>query len=93
LEKIDLILAPTQPTIAFKIGQNTTDPLKMYLEDIFVAGPSLAGLPAISIPCGFSKGLPVGLQLIGPRFGEGKIFNVGHKYQEATDHHKKKPTI
>lgn len=93
LEKVDLILTPTQPTVAFKIGKNTSDPLKMYLEDIFVAGPSLAGLPAMSIPCGFSDNLPVGLQLIGPRFGEEKLFKVGHKYQEVTEYHKKKANI
>ncbi|MDD4902594.1 MAG: Asp-tRNA(Asn)/Glu-tRNA(Gln) amidotransferase subunit GatA, partial [Patescibacteria group bacterium] len=62
LSRVDFILTPTQPTPAFKIGENATDPLKMYLEDIFVSGPSLAGLPAISIPCGFANGLPVGMQ-------------------------------
>lgn len=93
LEKIDLLLTPTQPTPAFKIGENTTDPLRMYLEDVFVSGPSLAGLPAMSIPCGFSGNLPVGMQLIGSRFGEEKIFKVGCKYQEVTEYHRKKANI
>lgn len=93
LEKVDCILTPTQPTPAFKLGENTSDPLKMYLEDVYVSGPSLAGLPAMSIPCGFSEGLPVGMQLIGKRFDEEKLFNIGHKYQEATEYHKKKAEI
>jgi len=93
LTRIDCILTPTQPTTAFGIGENTTDPLKMYLEDIFVAGPSLAGLPAISIPCGFADGLPIGMQLIGRRFDEKRLFNIGHKYEQATEFHKEKPNI
>ncbi len=93
LEKVDCILTPTQPTTAFKIGEQLNDPLKMYLEDIFVAGPSLAGLPAISVPCGFSDGLPVGMQLIGKRFDEEKLFNIGHKFEQSTKHYNPKPKI
>jgi len=93
LESVDCLLTPTQPTTAFRIGENTQDPLKMYLEDIFVTGASLAGLPAISIPCGFDKGLPVGMQLIGKRFDEAMLFRVGHNYEKATEWHFKKAEI
>ncbi|MDD4332954.1 MAG: Asp-tRNA(Asn)/Glu-tRNA(Gln) amidotransferase subunit GatA [Patescibacteria group bacterium] len=93
LEKVDAIITPTQPTVAFKIGEKNSDPLQMYLEDIFVTGPSLAGLPAISVPCGFSEGLPVGFQLIGKRFNEGMLLRIGHNYQEATEWHNQKPSI
>ncbi len=93
LEKLDAILIPTQPTTAFKIGEQSDDPLKMYLEDIYQAPASLSGLPAISIPCGFAKDLPVGMQLIGKRFDEEKIFNIANVYQENTDFHLQKPKI
>ncbi len=93
LEKVDCLLTPTQPTTAFKIGKHSGDPLDMYLEDIFVSGASLAGLPAMSIPCGFASGLPVGMQLIGKRFDESRLFNIAHKYQENTDFHKQKPDL
>lgn len=93
LEKVDCLLTPTQPTVAFKIGKQSNDPLKMYLEDIFVTGASLAGLPAISIPCGFTKNMPVGLQLIGKRFDESMLLKVGQNFQEATEWHLKKAEI
>lgn len=91
--QVDLIITPTSPHTAFKIGQQVNDPLKMYLEDIFVTGPSLVGLPAISIPAGFSKGLPFGLQIIANKFEENKIFQAGFNYQKETDWHKKFPNI
>jgi aspartyl-tRNA(Asn)/glutamyl-tRNA(Gln) amidotransferase subunit A len=93
LKEVDVILTPTQPTAAFKIGEHTSDPLEMYLEDIYVSSPSLAGLPAMSIPCGFDNGLPVGMQLIGARFDESKLFQVGYQYQQITDWHLRKPGI
>ncbi len=93
LREVDVILTPTQPTVAYKIGSYAADPLQMYLEDIFVIPASLAGLPAMSIPCGFDNKLPVGMQLIGPRFGEGKIFRFASVYQKATDWHNKKAQI
>jgi aspartyl-tRNA(Asn)/glutamyl-tRNA(Gln) amidotransferase subunit A len=93
LKKVDCLLTPTSPHPAFKIGEKAADPLQMYLEDIFVTPPSLAGLPALSIPAGFVSGLPVGLQLIGPRFGESVLFRVGHQYQQATDHHLSHPKL
>jgi len=93
LNEVDVILTPTQPTTAYKIGEYSNNPLQMYLEDIFVIPASLAGLPALAIPCGFSNGLPIGLQLIGKRFDESKLFNVGYQYQENTDWHKQRPEI
>ena len=93
LREVAVILTPTQPTVAYKIGSYTADPLQMYLEDIFVIPASLAGLPAMSLPCGFADNLPVGMQLIGPRFGEGKIFRFASAFQQSTDWHEKKPKI
>ncbi|MFA5360272.1 MAG: Asp-tRNA(Asn)/Glu-tRNA(Gln) amidotransferase subunit GatA [Patescibacteria group bacterium] len=93
LEEVDCLLTPTAPHIAFKIGEQSSDPLKMYLEDIFVTGASLAGLPAISIPCGFDKNMPIGLQLIGKRFDEAMLFRLGRNYQAATEWHLKKAKI
>lgn len=93
LETVDCLLTPTAPHIAFKIGEQSSDPLKMYLEDIFVTGASLAGLPAISIPCGFDKNMPVGLQLIGKRFDEANLLKIGHGYEKATEWHLKKAEI
>jgi len=93
LENVDLLLTPTSPHIAFKLGEQSGDPLKMYLEDIFVTGASLAGLPAISIPCGFSQGLPVGLQLIGGRFGEETVLRAAYNYEQATDWRGNKPSL
>ena len=94
LKEVDILLTPTSPHVAFRIGEQQNDPLKMYLEDIFVTSPSLAGLPAISIPIGFSKEeMPIGMQLIGPRLGEGKIFKVAYLYQKETEWHTKKPSL
>lgn len=93
LKEVDVILTPTQPTAAYKIGAYDADPLQMYLEDIFVAPASMAGLPAISVPGGFDNGLPVGLQIIGPRFGEDKILNVADAFEKATDFSKQRPNI
>lgn len=93
LETVDCLLTPTQPHPAFKLGENTADPLKMYLEDIYVTGASLAGLPAVSVPCGFVNNLPVGMQLIGKRFAEKTILQVAHQYEEATNWHERKPEI
>jgi len=93
LEKFDCLITPTQPTIAFKIGKNDNDPLAMYLEDIFAAGPSLSGIPAFSVPCGFSHNMPIGIQFIGKRFNEEKLFKIAHTYEQATPHHKEKPNL
>lgn len=93
LETVDCLLTPTSPHVAFKIGEQASDPLKMYLEDIFVTGASLAGLPAMSVPCGFDQDMPVGMQLIGKRFDEATLFKVGYNYEQATEWHKQKPKI
>ena len=91
-EKCDVILGPTSPTTAFKIGAKIDDPVAMYLNDIYTIPVNLAGLPGISIPCGFDKGgLPVGLQLIGRYFDEARLLNVAYKYQQATDWHTRIP--
>ncbi len=93
-KKVDVILTPTSPTAAFKIGEKTADPLQMYLSDIFTISANLAGVPGISIPCGFtSNNLPVGLQLIGKHFDEESILRVAYAYEQSTDWHKRKPNL
>ena len=84
-------MGPTSPSPAFKFGEKTADPLTMYLEDIYTIGVNLAGLPGISIPAGQLDGLPVGLQIIGNYFGESKLLNAAHQYQQVTDWHKATP--
>ena len=89
--KVDLLIGPTTPTPAFEIGAKMNDPVLMYLNDIYTIGANLAGLPCLSVPCGFVDGLPMGLQLIGPHFAEAKLLNAAHQYQQATDWHKHAP--
>jgi aspartyl-tRNA(Asn)/glutamyl-tRNA(Gln) amidotransferase subunit A len=89
--QVDLLIGPTTPTPAFAIGAKIDDPVTMYLNDIYTIGANLAGLPALSLPCGFIDGLPMGLQLIGPHFSESKLLNAAHRYQLATDWHKRSP--
>ena len=91
-EQCDLLLAPVAPTTAPRLGESLSDPLQMYLSDIYTVSVNLAGLPGLSMPCGFdSRGLPIGAQLIGPHFGEGKILNAAHAFQLDTDYHKQTP--
>jgi len=92
-EKYDVIIGPTTPTPAFKIGEKTSDPLTMYANDILTIPVNLAGVPGISIPCGFSNGLPLGLQIIGKHFDESTIYRVAHAFEQATDYHKQKPAL
>lgn len=92
-EKYDVIIGPTAPTTAFKIGEKTKDPLTMYANDILTIPINLAGVPAISVPCGLSNGLPVGLQIIGKHFDESTVFQVAHAFEQATEHHKTKPQL
>ena len=83
LERFDVLLSPTSPTVAFPLGERSADPLAMYLCDVLTIPSNLAGLPGLSIPCGLSEGLPVGLQLIGPQFGENTLFRIGHALEQA----------
>jgi aspartyl-tRNA(Asn)/glutamyl-tRNA(Gln) amidotransferase subunit A len=87
----DVILGPTSPTTAFRLGEKAADPVQMYLSDIYTIAVNLAGLPGMSVPCGFSGGLPVGLQLIGNYFDEARMLNAAHQYQLATDWHTRMP--
>jgi len=89
----DLIIGPTAPTTAFKIGEQSDDPLTMYLNDILTIPVSLAGNPAISIPCGFANDMPVGLQLIGRNLDESTVLRAAHAYEQHTDHHKRRPNL
>jgi aspartyl-tRNA(Asn)/glutamyl-tRNA(Gln) amidotransferase subunit A len=90
-ETCDVIAMPVTPSVAFRIGEKVADPLQMYLGDIFTISVSLAGLCAISVPCGFSEGLPVGLQVIGNAFAEQSILRVAYAYEQATEWHKRRP--
>ena len=93
-ERCEVIATPTSPTPAFNVGEKTENPLQMYLSDIFTISVNLAGLPGISIPCGFTKaGLPIGLQLIGKPFDEATVLKVAHAYEQATDWHLRKPPL
>jgi aspartyl-tRNA(Asn)/glutamyl-tRNA(Gln) amidotransferase subunit A len=93
-EAVDVIATPVAPTTAFKIGENSDDPLKMYLEDVFTIPASLAGIPGLSVPCGFDgAGLPIGLQLLGKAFDEATVLRVGHAYQQATAWHTRRPVM
>jgi aspartyl-tRNA(Asn)/glutamyl-tRNA(Gln) amidotransferase subunit A len=88
----DVLATPTSPLLAFPVGERVSDPLQMYLADIYTVGPSLAGLPALSVPCGFGRGgLPIGLQIVGPALGEEAVLRVGGAYQRATDWHRRLP--
>ena len=91
-ERCDVIAAPTAPTTAFRLGEKVSDPLAMYLSDIFTTSVNLAGLPGLSVPCGFdAAGLPIGLQIIAPAFAEETALRVGDAYQRATEWHLRRP--
>jgi len=93
-QQFDCVITPVSPTPAFRLGERIEDPLKMYLSDICTISANLAGLPAMSLPCGFTKaGLPVGLQIIAPAFAEETIFRVAYAYEQNTDWHKRRPAI
>ncbi|MBM4764539.1 Asp-tRNA(Asn)/Glu-tRNA(Gln) amidotransferase subunit GatA [Bacillus sp. B15-48] len=89
----DVIIGPTTPTPAFKIGENLADPMTMYVNDILTIPVNLAGVPGISVPCGFEKGLPLGLQIIGNHFDESSVYRVAHAFEQATEFHKQKPQL
>ncbi|UCD84569.1 MAG: Asp-tRNA(Asn)/Glu-tRNA(Gln) amidotransferase subunit GatA, partial [Deltaproteobacteria bacterium] len=90
----DVVITPTAPTPAFKLGEKTEDPLQMYLSDIFTISCNLAGIPGLSLPCGFNKeGLPIGLQILGGFLKEETIIRVAYTYEQSTDWHKKRPEV
>jgi aspartyl-tRNA(Asn)/glutamyl-tRNA(Gln) amidotransferase subunit A len=93
LESCDAVATPTTPSPAFRFGEKTADPLAMYLADVFTVPANLAGIPGLSVPCGFADGLPVGLQLLGRPFDEASLFRAGHAYQRMTHHHLKAPPL
>jgi aspartyl-tRNA(Asn)/glutamyl-tRNA(Gln) amidotransferase subunit A len=90
-KSVDVLIGPTTPTPAFALGAKTADPITMYLNDIYTIGANLAGLPAISVPCGFVQDLPVGLQIVGPHFAEARVLNAAHAFQQVTDWHTHAP--
>ncbi len=98
-KSVDIILSPVSPTPAFKIGDQIDDPVAMYLEDVFLSGQVMAGIPALSVPCGFSKpkagtpALPIGLQIMGPQWDEETVLRAGHAYEQATEWHTRKPAF
>jgi len=93
-EKCDVLITPTSPTAAFRIGEKTEDPLQMYLSDIFTISTNLAGIPGLSLPCGFTQnGLPIGMQILGKHFDEEAILQVAYNFEQNTDYHQKRPKI
>ncbi|MDQ6694438.1 MAG: Asp-tRNA(Asn)/Glu-tRNA(Gln) amidotransferase subunit GatA [Chloroflexota bacterium] len=92
-KKVDVLVGPTTPTVAFKIGEKSDDPLQMYLNDVYTVPANLAGIPAVSVPCGFADGLPVGLQIWGKHFDEAGVLRVAHAYQQVTDWHTRHPAM
>jgi aspartyl-tRNA(Asn)/glutamyl-tRNA(Gln) amidotransferase subunit A len=93
-QSVDLIVSPVAPTPAFKLDELTSDPLAMYLQDIYTLSANLAGTPGLSLPCGFSKtGLPIGLQLLGPHFAEGQLLRAARMYEQATEWHTQRPPL
>jgi len=92
--QVDVILTPTSPTPAYALGEKSADPLKMYMDDMYTVSANLAGLPGISVPCGFSQtGMPIGLQLLGPAFEEGRLLHAARQYEQATDWHTRHPEL
>ncbi|MDA8211206.1 MAG: Asp-tRNA(Asn)/Glu-tRNA(Gln) amidotransferase subunit GatA [Clostridia bacterium] len=92
-EKFDVLLSPTAPSTAFRFGEKADNPIQMYLSDIFTMSVNLAGIPGISIPCGFSNGMPVGLQLMGKAFDEGTLFRVAHAFEQSSDYHQARANL
>jgi aspartyl-tRNA(Asn)/glutamyl-tRNA(Gln) amidotransferase subunit A len=93
-QECDVLITPSSPTTAFRIGEKVDDPLQMYLSDILTISVNLAGIPGISIPCGFDKaGLPVGLQILGRHFDEESLIRTAYAYEQQTDWHKKRPAL
>jgi len=93
LQKVDVIVAPSSPSLPFKMGEKADDPLQMYLSDIFLCPINLAGVPSLNVPCGFVGELPVGLQIIGPHYKEELLYQVGHQFEKETEFYKKRPVL
>ena len=91
--KFDALITPTSPTVAFEIGERTNNPIQMYLSDVCTIPVNIAGLPAISVPCGLSKHLPIGLQIIGPQFGDPTVLRIANAYEKASGWKDKHPKI
>jgi aspartyl-tRNA(Asn)/glutamyl-tRNA(Gln) amidotransferase subunit A len=93
-KKVDIIIAPVSPHAAFKVGANSSDPLAMYLEDVFMDGAVMGGIPALSVQCGFTtEKMPLGLQIMGPQWGEATILSAAHAFQSATEWHARRPAL
>ena len=92
-QQVDAIVGPTTPTVAFPVGEKVADPLAMYLNDVYTVPANLAGIPGVSVPCGFAGGLPIGLQILGNHFDEAGILRVANAYQTATDWHLRRPSL
>ena len=92
-QSVDALITPTSPVVAFPVGEKSGDPLQMYLIDVCTLPVNIAGLPALSVPCGFSDGLPVGMQLIGPHLSEPTLLRIGHAYEQATEWHSQRPAL
>lgn len=92
-EKVDAMITPVSPTLPWKLGEKVNDPLKMYLSDIFTITANLAGIPALALPVGFAKRLPVGMQILGPQFSEERLFQIGYAYEQTTEWHRRKPKL
>ena len=92
-QQVDVLAAPVSPTVAFPLGEKTADPVQMYLSDVCTLPVNIAGLPSMSVPCGFDQGLPVGLQLIGPHLSEETLLRVAHAYEQATEWHQARPEL
>ena len=90
-QRFDALVTPTSPTVAFRIGEKTDDPVAMYKSDVLTIPVNIAGIPCISAPCGFSEGLPIGMQVMGPALGEEAVLRIAHAYQQATDWHRRRP--
>jgi aspartyl-tRNA(Asn)/glutamyl-tRNA(Gln) amidotransferase subunit A len=92
--EVDLLIGPTTPSPAFRLGEKVSDPLSMYLEDLYTVTANLAGIGGMSIPCGFtSEGLPIGVQLLAPAFQEARLLSAAHAFQRETDWHLRRPTL
>ena len=92
-QQVDALVTPVSPTVAFRLGEKTGDPVQMYLSDVCTLPPSIAGLPCMSVPCGFDQGLPVGLQLIGPHLSEQTLLRIAYSYQQVTKWHEERPKL